>query len=147
MKTLVLLLFLMIPVNIFSQGIALSIGYQHLGRSAGFSGVDFRISDSEKGEYAFNIGAGTYWVSIHKKFTAIPEFHVNYAVGHILLTELSVSTKNFKPSVGINFLNASHVNFGYSFGFKNDKHLQGIFLGLNFYLGTKSFYDNLARMK
>ncbi|MDR2207038.1 MAG: hypothetical protein LBE36_12890 [Flavobacteriaceae bacterium] len=141
MKAFILLFFLLIPINYFSQGIALNIGYQYVGRSAGFAGLDYRLS--ERSSEALNVGAGTYLTTINKKFTAIPEFHINYSFEEFFLTELSVSTKNFKPSIGINALNLMQMKFGYGFNLGKEKHLNGFFFGINFFLGENGFYDTL----
>jgi len=55
--------------------------------------------------------------------------------------QVSVSSKNLRPSLGINILNILHLDLGYSFGFYKSKDFQGFALGLNILLGQDTFYD------
>lgn len=94
---------------------------------------------------AKNLGIGTYLTAIDKKFTAIPEIHYNQMIGNDtgMMWQISASTKNLKPSVAFNFLNAGRMNVGYSFGIDEDKSMQGIAFSVNFLFGGKRFYDRL----
>lgn len=128
---------------IYSQGLAANFGYHYAGRSAGFAGVDYRLSMEQ--DPAKNIGIGAYLTSINKEFTIIPEIHYNQVINNDsgLMWQISASTKNLKPSLGFNFLNAIHLDVGYSFGLDKAKDLHGFAVGLNFFLGKKRFYDTL----
>lgn len=127
----------------FSQGFAGNIGYNYIGKSAGYLGVDYRITDQTKA--TINVGVGTYLTSVNHKFGFVPELHFNQMIGKDsgLMYQLSASPKNLKPSIGLNILNLLHLDFGYSFGFNKSKDFQGFAMGLNFFLGQDSFYDPL----
>lgn len=73
----------------------------------------------------------------------MPELHFNQMIGKDtgFIYQLSASTKNLKPSVELNIFNLLHLDFGYSFGFNNNKDFQGFAMGLNFLLGQDRFYD------
>jgi hypothetical protein len=141
MKIFILLLFLSFSMHAFAQGGALNTGSQYVGRSAGFIGYDYRISSNSSRIATLNVGAGTYLTSVNKKFTVIPELHSNYSFYSSNLTELSVSTKNIKPSVGLNILNIMQIKFGYGFSFQKEKYPAGFCFGLNICFGSKRFYD------
>lgn len=138
-----LLLSLFFTNHLYSQNIAANIGYSFMGRNAGFLGVDLRLN--HEGEMAKNLGIGTYLTAIDKEFTAIPEIHYNQMIGESsgIMWQISASTKNLKPSIGFNFLNAGRIDVGYSFGIDKAKSLQGLTFGVHFLLGGKHFYDRL----
>jgi hypothetical protein len=129
------------PFFVFGQGVAFNLGYQYLGKHTAFLGGDLRLSD----EYAspFNIGAGAYLLQIDERFTAIPELHSNYTWNNVFLGEFSISPKNIKPSIGFNLLNMAHLKLGYSFPLASQEEFRSFSFGVNFYLGTKGFYDYL----
>ncbi|WP_300670997.1 hypothetical protein [Soonwooa sp.] len=124
-----------------AQGFALNVGYNYMGKNAGFVGADYRISDSRKP--AINVGAGTYLTSVNHKFGVVPEVHFNQVLGKesAFMYQVSVSSKNLKPSLGINIFNFLHLDLGYSFGYEKSKDFQGFALGLNFLLGQDGFYE------
>lgn len=140
MKFFPIVFCMLFPIFTWAQGGAVNLGYNYFGKNNGFVGYDYRLTDIHKP--AFNIGVGTYLTSIQKKFTLIPEIHTNYSWDKVLLTEMSVSTKNIKPSVGVNLLNAAHINLGYSFAYKSSDHLNGFFVGLHLFWQTSKFYDD-----
>ncbi|MFN3019867.1 hypothetical protein ACK1KB_02625 [Chryseobacterium sp. TY3] len=125
-----------------AQGFALNVGYNYIGKNAGFAGVDYRISDTRKP--AINVGAGTYLTSVNHKFGVVPDIHFNQVLGKdsAFMYQVSVSSKNLRPSLGINILNVLHLDLGYSFGFNRSKDFQGFALGLNILLGQDDFYDH-----
>lgn len=61
--------------------------------------------------------------------------------------QVSVSSKNLRPSLGFNIFNFVHLDLGYSFGFNKRKDFQGFALGLNFLLGQDTFYDPFKGFK
>ncbi|WP_313030658.1 hypothetical protein [Soonwooa sp.] len=130
-----------------AQGFALNVGYNYIGKNAGFAGVDYRISDTRKP--AVNVGAGTYLTSVNHKFGVVPEIHFNQVVGRdsAFMYQVSLSSKNLRPSLGINIFNFGHLDLGYSFGFNKSKDFQGFALGLNFLLGQDTFYDSFKGFK
>ena len=133
--------FVLLPIFGFSQGFGANVGYEYIGKNAGFAGLDYRFS--KYSEPALNAGAGVYVVSLQKKINIVPEIHLNYNWKNEWFTEVSLSSKNFKPSVGFNFLNATQLKFGYSFGFNKEDSLNGISVGVHFNIGGKHFYDYL----
>ena len=138
-----ILFFILISAGMFcnAQGFALNIGYNYIGKNAGFAGIDYRISDSRKP--AINVGAGTYLTSVNHEFGVVPEIHFNQILGRdsAFMYQVSVSSKNLRPSLGFNIFNFLHLDLGYSLGFNKSKDFQGFALGLNFLLGQDGFYD------
>lgn len=141
LKLLTLLICLSFASLIKSQGFALNLGYDYIGKSAGFVGVDYRISPNRK-SYS-NIGVGTYLTTNNQKFTAIPEVHYNYNFKEGYKAELSLCTKKITPSVGINLFNAMHLNLGYNIPFNKEEDFKGPYVGLHFFLGERRFYYNM----
>lgn len=143
LKFLILLLFSF--VSFFkSQEFALNLGYDYIGKSAGFTGLEYRIP-SQSRVYS-NIGAGTYLTTENSKFTIIPEVHYNITSRNGYKAEVSLCTKKITPSVGINLFNAMHLNLGYNIPFHQEENFKGIYLGLHIFLGKNRFYDPMKLM-
>ncbi len=124
--------------------LALNLGYDYMQKHSGFVGVDYRI-DGNEGENKhgpLNIGLGTYLYGENGKFALSPEAHLTKTWKHFLLTEISVSTKNVKPSVGLTFFNLAHLKFGYSFPFRGSD-FKGFSLGFHILIGRAPFYDEI----
>lgn len=142
-KKISLLLSCFIAQIYFSQKCAVNLGYDYIGKSASFTGIDFRLNDNYD-HNPTNIGAGAYLTTNNRKFVAIPEIHYNRIVySDFLMGEISASSKNIKPSLGINFLNALHLKLGYSFPFDKNENFKGITFGVHLFWGKNEFYDRL----
>jgi hypothetical protein len=137
----VLILFFCASNSGFGQGTAFNLGYQYIGKHAGFLGADARFNSTHSS--AFNIGGGVYLTGLNQKFIVIPEVHVNHSLNHVFLYELSVTPKNIRPSVGLNLLNLIQLKFGYSYPLKDQQEFRAYSFGINFYLGENRFYDYL----
>lgn len=131
--------------NIYSQGFAMNFGYEYIGKSAGFVGLEYRLTDNSYSSSADNIGLGSYLTTYESKFILIPEIHYtkNLSKETGYFSQLSMSTKNIVPSVGINLLNAIQLKLGYSIPFQKNNGFKGINFGLNIFIGQDQFYDHL----
>lgn len=126
--------------TLYSQGFAANIGYDYIGRNAGFAGLEYRINSSDT--FATNAGIGSFVTSIDKKLTIIPEAHLTKGFG-FLTGKMSVSTKHLAPSIGFGFLNAMDFSFGYTIPYEKNNGLnEGIYFGVHFFIGEKKFYDS-----
>lgn len=129
----------------FSQHkFALNAGYDKVGIHTGYLGAEYRI-DGNEGENRhgpLNVGVGSYLYGRNGKFFAVPELHVNKTWKHVAVTELSVSTKNIRPSVGVSFFNLARMQFGYSFPVQKSS-FKGFYFGFHILLGKASFYDEI----
>lgn len=123
---------------------AINIGYENIHKSMGYLGAEYRFNnnDLKNNHGPLNIGLGTYMYSQDSKFKIAPEIHLNITWKHFLLTELSVSTKNFKPSVGLSVLNLGRLQFGYSFPIDNSE-FKGFYFGFHILIGRSPFYDEI----
>jgi hypothetical protein len=119
---------------------ALNVGYHYIGKakSAGYIGFDIRCNNSHVPP--FNIGLGTYLTGIDNNFSILPAIQTNYSINNSYLIELSSSNKFFKPSLGLNLLNAIQVKMGYNFWY-NDTHFDAFSFGINLCIGDNDFYD------
>ena len=126
--------------NLYSQGFAANIGYDYIGRNAGFAGLEYRINSSDT--FATNVGIGSFLTSIDEKLTIIPEAHFAKGFG-FLIGKASLSTKHIAPSIGFGFLNAMDFSLGYTIPYeKNNGLKEGISFGIHFFIGGKKFYDS-----
>ncbi len=130
-----------------AQGFAANLGYNYIGKNAGFLGVEYRINDTHKP--SINLGIGSYLTSVNDKFGFVPEIHYNqtFDKNSGLAFQLSASTKNLKPSINFNLLNIIRLDLGYSFGYKSSKDFQGLAFGINILLGQDEFYDYFNIMR
>lgn len=146
-RTLILIIFA-VTINSYMQAqlnkVALNIGYENIHKSSGYLGAEYRFNnnDLKNNHGPLNIGLGTYIYSKNSKLAITPEIHLNKTWKHFLITELSVSNKNFKPSVGLSVLNLARLQFGYSFPIKNSE-FKGFYFGFHILLGRSPFYDEI----
>lgn len=129
----------------FSQHkFALNLGYSYIQKHCGHLGVDYRIdSNSGKNRHGpLNVGAGGYLFRSEGKLSWTPEIHLNKTWKHFLITEISASTRNIKPSVGVTFFNLSHLQFGYSIPIRKGE-FRGFSFGLRLLIGKTPFYDEI----
>ena len=124
--------------------LALNVGYEYMHKNSGYLGAEYRLNnnDIKNTQGPFNVGIGTYMYSNNNKFAIAPEIHLNQTWKHFLVTELSASTKNFKPSVGLSFFNMARFQFGYSFPFDNSE-FKGFYFGFHILIGRSPFYDEI----
>lgn len=124
--------------------VALNVGYEYLTRSNGYIGAEYRLNNNDlknnQGPLVF--GVGSYLYSKNKNLKVIPEVHLNQTWKHFLITELSASTKNIKPSVGISFFNLTRMHFGYSIPINNSE-LKGFYFGFHILIARSPFYDEI----
>lgn len=124
---------------------ALNVGYEHVNKSMGYVGSEYRI-DSNKGKNSngpLNIGLGCRIYSSEKSLQVLPETHINKTWKHFLVSELSVSTKNIQPSLGLSFFNLARLQFGYSIPIQKSE-FKGFFFGFHILLGKSAFYDEIT---
>lgn len=124
--------------------VVLNIGYENIHKSTGYLGAEYRFNNNDlKNDHGpLNIGLGTYIYTKDSKLTIAPEAHLNKTWKHFLLTELSISTKNIKPSIGLTIFNLARFQFGYSFVI-NDSEFKGFYFGFHILLGRSPFYDEI----
>ena len=130
----------------FSQHkFALNLGYDYMQKHTGFLGAEYRIdgnSQQHASHGTLNIGVGTYLYGQNGKFSIAPEIHLNKTWKHFIVTEISASTKNIKPSVGLTFFNLARLQFGYSFPI-NASDFIGFSVGFHILIGRAPFYDEM----
>ena len=148
MKQILLSIALLLAISVHSafsqQKFALNVGYGYMQKHTGFAGIDYRLDgNSPKNSHGpLNIGAGAYLYGENGKFALAPEVHLNKTWKHFIVTEISASTKNIKPSVGVTFFNLAHLKFGYSFPVNNSA-FNGFFVGFHLQIGKAPFYDEI----
>ena len=146
-RTLILIIFTL-TINSYIQAqlnkVALNIGYENIHKSTGYLGAEYRFNnnDLKNNHGPLNIGLGTYVYTKNSKLTIAPETHLNKTWKHFLLTELSISTRNVKPSVGLTVFNSARFQFGYSFPINNSE-FKGFYFGFHILLGRSPFYDEV----
>lgn len=59
-----------------------------------------------------------------------------------LTTEVSASTKNIKPSVGLSLMNLTRIQFGYSIPIDKSE-FKGFYFGFHILIGRSPFYDEI----
>ncbi len=136
-------LFLVVFVGMsFSQHkFALNLGYDYMQVHTGFLGVEYRI-DRNLSHGPLTIGTGTYLYGENGKFAPLPEIHLNKTWKHFIITEISASTKNIKPSVGFTFFNLARLQFGYSIPIQQSD-IEGFSIGFHLLIGKSPFYDEI----
>ncbi|MDO5522736.1 MAG: hypothetical protein Q4G48_01670 [Bacteroidia bacterium] len=145
-STLIVLFLTTFATTAFSQHkFALNLGYDYVQKHTGYVGAEYRI-DSNRPEHTshgpLNVGIGTYLYGQNGKFMATPEIHLNKTWKHFIITELSASTKNIKPSIGFTFFNLARLQFGYSFPL-NQSDFKGFSVGFHILIGKAPFYDEM----
>lgn len=147
MRKVLLLIFVTLLLShtcLAQQKLALNLGYDYMGRHSGFTGIDYRLNSNAgvNRHGALNVGIGAYLYGKDGRFAIAPEAHLTQTWRHFLLTELSVSTQNIKPSLGLTLFNLGHLKIGYSFPI-NDADFKGFSIGFHLYIGRSSFYDEI----
>ena len=124
---------------------ALNLGYDYMQKHTGYVGAEYRI-DSNLQEHTahgpFTIGIGSYLYGENGKFSVAPEVHLNKTWKHFISAEISASTKNLKPSIGLTFFNLARLQFGYSFPIKQSD-FKGFSVGFHILIGRAPFYDEM----
>ena len=148
MKRILISIILVLIMSAYAQAqldkVALNIGYENIHKSSGYLGAEYRFNNNDlsNNHGPLNIGVGTYMYSKNSQFAIAPEIHLNKTWKHFLLTELSVSNKNIKPSVGLSIFNLARFQFGYSFPI-NNSDFKGFYFGFHILLGRSPFYDEI----
>lgn len=148
MKRIHVLILLVLLINSYTQAqinkVALNVGYEYMHKSSGYMGAEYRFNnnDLKNNHGPLNVGIGTYMYSNNNEFRIAPEIHLNKTWKHFLITELSASTKNLKPSIGVSAFNLARFQFGYSFPFDNSD-FKGFYFGFHILIGRSPFYDEI----
>ena len=135
-------------MNTFAEAqlnkLALNIGYEYMHKNSGYLGAEYRFNNNDlKNDHGpLNVGVGAYMYSDDNKFAIAHEVHLNKTWKHFLITELSASTKNIKPSVGLSLFNLTRLQFGYSFPI-NNSDFKGFYFGFHILIGRSPFYDEI----
>ena len=124
--------------------LALNVGYQYMHVNTGYLGAEYRLNSNlgKNKNGPLTVGVGTYLYGNKGKFAIAPEIHLNQTWMHFLTTEVSASTKNLKPSIGISLFDLMRFQFGYSFPIDNS-NFKGFHFGFNILIGRSSFYDEI----
>ena len=121
-----------------------NIGYEYMLKKSGYLGAEYRLNnnDAKNTQGPLNVGIGTYLYGNNGKFSVAPEIHINQTWMHFLITELSASTKNIKPSIGISLMNLTRLQFGYSIPIDHSE-FKGFYFGFHILIGRSQFYDEI----
>ena len=149
MRRTITLILLALLFNFYAPAqinkLAANIGYEYMHKNSGYLGAEYRLNDNRgKNPHGpLTAGIGTYLYNNNNKFSLAPEIHLNQTWMHFLTTELSASTLNFKPSIGLSFFNVTRFQFGYSIPFK-DSGFKGFYFGFHILIGRAPFYDEIS---
>ncbi len=128
-----------------AQKFALNVGHNYPQKHTGYTGVEYRIdknSDSNK-QGPLTLGIGAMMYGENGKFKAAPEIHMQKTWMHFVSSQISVSTQNIVPSVGLSFFNLTRLQFGYSFPLQQS-NFKGFYVGFHVLIGGKPFYDEIT---
>lgn len=148
MKRILIATILLLAMSSYSHAqlnkVALNVGYEYMNKNSGYLGAEYRFNnnDLQNNHGTLNVGVGAYMYGNDGKFAMAPEIHLNKTWKHFLITELSASTKNIKPSVGLSLLNVGRLQFGYSFPIDNSD-FKGFYFGFHILIGRSPFYDEI----
>lgn len=148
MRRVFTVLILILLINTYAVGqidkLAANIGYEYMNKKSGYLGAEYRINknDLNNNNGPLNIGVGAYMYGSNGKFSLAPEIHVNKTWKHFLITELSASTKNIKPSIGLSLMNLTRIQFGYSIPIDHSE-FKGFYFGFHILIGRSPFYDEI----
>lgn len=148
MKRILIATILLLAMSSYSHAqlnkVALNVGYEYMNKNSGYLGAEYRFNnnDLQNNHGPLNVGVGAYMYGNDGKFAMAPEIHLNKTWKHFLITELSASTKNIKPSVGLSLLNVGRLQFGYSFPIDNSD-FKGFYFGFHILIGRSPFYDEI----
>ena len=142
--SLVLIFLINSSANAQLNKLAANIGYDYMNKKSGYVGAEYRLNnnDNKNNNGPLNVGVGTYLYGNNGKFAMAPEVHINQTWMHFLTTELSASTKNIKPSLGLSLLGLTRIQFGYSIPIDNSD-FKGFYFGFHILLGRSPFYDEI----
>ena len=123
----------------FGDGRGLQIGYKN------FENTKFYLGYVKSQEGILNSGFGAYFsYDEQNRLEIIPE--ANFNLGYIVMGELSLTTKSFNPTLGLNLANYVMIKAGYNFSFSaND--FRGITFGVFVDIGREKHYLHLPPMK
>ena len=148
MKRILVSIILVLTITGYAKAqiekLALNVGYEYMHKNSGYLGAEYRFNNNDlnNNHGPLNVGIGTYMYSNNSKFAIAPEIHVNKTWKHFLIIELSASTKNIKPSVGVSAFNLLRLQFGYSFPIDNSE-FKGFYFGFHILIGRSPFYDEI----
>lgn len=148
MKRIIIAIIMLLMMSNFTHAqlnkVALNVGYESMKKKSGYLGAEYRFNnnDLQNNHGPLNVGVGAYLYGNDGKFALAPEIHLNKTWKHFLITELSASTKNIKPSVGLSLLNVGRLQFGYSFPIDNS-NFKGFYFGFHILIGRSPFYDEI----
>lgn len=148
MKRLITLIALSLLIFNYAEAqfnkVALNAGYEYMNKKSGYLGAEYRFNnnDLDNKHGPLNIGIGAYMYGKDNKFAVAPEIHLNKTWKHFLISEISASTKNIKPSLGLSIFNLGRLQFGYSFPI-NNSDFEGFYFGFHILLGRSEFYDEI----
>ena len=148
MKRIIIAIMMLLMMSNFTHAqlnkVALNVGYESMKKKSGYLGAEYRFNnnDLQNNHGPLNVGVGAYLYGNDGKFALAPEIHLNKTWKHFLITELSASTKNIKPSVGLSLLNVGRLQFGYSFPIDNS-NFKGFYFGFHILIGRSPFYDEI----
>lgn len=148
MRRILISIILTLLVNNYTHAqlnkLALNVGYEYMHKNSGYLGAEYRFNnnDLKNNHGPLNVGIGTYMYNNNNKFAIAPEIHLNKTWKHFFITELSASTKNVKPSIGLSLLNLGRLQFGYSFPIDNSE-FKGFYFGFHILIGRSPFYDEI----
>ena len=148
MRRILTSLVLILLINTYAVGqidkLAANIGYAYMHKKSGYLGAEYRLNNNNlnNNNGPLNIGIGTYMYGNNGKFSIAPEIHLNQTWMHFLITEVSASTKNIKPSVGLSLMNLTRIQFGYSFPI-DQSEFKGFYFGFHILIGRSPFYDEI----
>ena len=148
MRRVFIVLILLLLTTTYSIGqinkLAANIGYEYMHKNSGYLGAEYRLNNNDlnNNNGPLNIGVGTYMYGNNGKFSMAPEIHINQTWMHFLITELSASTKNIKPSIGLSLMNLTRIQFGYSIPIDNSE-FKGFYFGFHILIGRSPFYDEI----
>lgn len=148
MKRIIIAIILLLTMSSYTHAqlnkVALNVGYESMQKKSGYLGAEYRFNnnDLQNNHGPLNVGVGAYMYGKDGKFAMAPEIHLNKTWKHFLITELSASTKNIKPSVGLSLMNLGRLQFGYSFPIDNSD-FKGFYFGFHILIGRSPFYDEV----
>lgn len=148
MRRVLTSLILIILINTYAVGqidkLAANIGYEYMHKKSGYLGAEYRLNNNNlnNNNGPLNIGVGTYMYGNNGSFSITPEIHLNQTWMHFLITEVSASTKNIKPSVGLSLMNLTRIQFGYSIPIDKSE-FKGFYFGFHILIGRSPFYDEI----
>ena len=131
---------ILLSLNSTRAQYAFNVGFGSFKTNALYLGGDVKLNDSDYS--AINFGVGGYVTKLDQKTVVLPEIHFT-ASALLLMANVSLTTKNISPNLGLNLGNAIEVKFGYSTSFDKQLLDNGFYFGINLLIGDKKFYYKL----